>query len=321
MINRIKHSLSVRQLIKPQKGWAYFLILGALAVLGWMVYKERGILFSYPWKFRAEYLFLFAVFHTLAMLSQTMAWHLAITRLTGVRRIRLDFEIYTISLISRRIPSPIWYIGSRFALYPADLISPQVLTIVTGLELGLIGVAGVICYAIFLPFYSFSYSWPWQVVLGIGAGLVLILILRPGIVIDITNVLLKALKRSPVQAAISRKDLLVWIFFYLLTWILDGMSLYFWVISVIPNAPQITDIIGVSTISALVSYLAQFLPAGFALKEISMSAILGIWIPVSIGAAIAVGYRIVMILVELIMAFCLRMLVPARLPAPKKLEF
>jgi len=305
LLERARESKPARLLLS-QKGWAYLLILAAIGFLGWMVYKERAILFGYPWKLRMEYVLLFALFHTLAMISQGMPWHLAMTRLTGVRRARLDFEIYTVSLVSRRIPSPIWYIGSRYALYPPELVSPQIVTVVTGLELGLIGAAGVICYALFLPFYSFSYNWPWPAALASGAALILALVLRPGIFIDLTNFLLKRLKRSPVQARLGRGDLLVWLFFYVLTWVLDGLSLYFWVTALIPAPPAASDVIGVSTIAALVSYLAQFLPAGFALKEISMSAILGIWIPVSVGVALAVGYRLAMIVVELLLAFGMR---------------
>lgn len=304
-----KFSLRFKQLYKlakSQKAWGILFILIAAAILVSMVYRERESLFKFHWQFRADFLFLFVVFHYLAMLAQTTAWHLMMTHMTGVKRLWLDFQIYTISLVSRRIPGPVWYIGSRFALYPPKQVSSKIIAIVTGLEFGLIGFAGIICYIIFLPFYSLSYNWPWQIFLGVGLLALFLFIFKPGIVIDLTNLLLKVLHRDPVSGNISRIDLLIWLFVYFLTWCLDGASLYFWIKSVVPASPGFMDILGISTISALVSYVAQFLPSGFALKEITMSAMLGIWIPTSVGLIVALGYRIVMLLVELVLAVLFR---------------
>ena len=208
------------------------------------------------------------------MMVQTMAWHFLISRITGVRRFWLDFKVYTVSLVSRRIPGPIWYIGSKFVLYPAELVSSTTIIVVSGLEFGLIGIAGVICYLLFFPLYSYAYNWPWLPFLGIGLLALFIMILKPGFLVDLTNWLMKRLHRDPINVSISRSDLGIWLLLYVLTWTLDGASFYFWIKAIVSAPVDFFNILGVSTISNLVSYAAQFLPSGFALKEITMSSML-----------------------------------------------
>lgn len=294
--------IQLRTLINNQKGWGVIFIFIASAILLGLVYKERATLFEYQWQFHVDFLFLFTIFHILAMLVQTMAWHFLMTRLTGVRRFWLDFKVYTISLVSRRIPGPIWYIGSKFVLYPSDLVSSTNLIVASGLEFGLIGIAGVICYILFFPFYSYTYNWPWEIFLGIGILSLIILILKPGMVVEFTNWLLKRLHRDPILVSITRLDMGVWLLFYVLTWSLDGASFYFWIRAVVSTPVDFFNVLGISTISNLVSYIAQFLPSGFALKEITMGSMLSLWIPVSIGVVLAIGYRIGMILIEIALA-------------------
>ena len=309
-------SKKLYKLIKSQKVWGILFILIAAVILVSMIYREREALLQFHWQFRPDFLILFGVFHYLAMLTQTTVWHLMMVRMTGIKRLWLDFQVYTISLVSRRIPGLPWYIGSRFALYPPKQVSSKIIAIVTGLEFGLIGFAGIICYIVFLPFYSITYNWPWQIFLGGGLMALILFILKPGIIIDLTNLLLKVLHREPVSVNISRTDLLIWSFIYFLTWFLDGASLYFWIKSVLPDSPGFTDVLGISTISALVSYVAQFLPSAFALKEITMSAMLGIWIPTAVGLIAALGYRIAMLLVELVLAIFFRFTFSAKITNP-----
>jgi hypothetical protein len=303
---RFFQKIQLRKLINNQKGLGGIFIFVACAILLGLVYKERATLFEYQWQFHLEFLFLFIIFHILAMLVQTLAWHFLVTRLTGARHFWLDFKVYTISLVSRRIPGTIWYIGSKFVLYPSDLVSSTNLIVASGLEFGLIGIAGVICYILFFPLYSYTYNWPWEMLLGIGTLSLSILILKPGMAVDLTNWLLKKLRRNPILVTITRVDMGVWLLLYVLTWFLDGASFYFWIRAVVSTPVDFFNVVGVSTISNLVSYIAQFLPSGFALKEITMGSMLSIWIPVSIGVVLAIGYRIGMVIVEIFLALAIK---------------
>lgn len=275
------------------------------------VYRERYILLEFEWRFRPGFILPIVIVHTLSMLSLSMAWHYWITRFTGVNRWRQDFYVYTVSLVARRIPGTIWYIGSRFALYPKEDVSPKVIAAATGLELGEIGLAGVLCFLTLLPFYSFSIQFSWIYFLFLGVAAMLVLTLRPRILVDIFNVLLHKLHRQPIQVELTRRDLFIPLGFYLASWYLDGACLFYVAATIIPAPPAFVDVIGVSTVSTLVAFLGQFLPVSFALKEITMSSLFGAWLPISVGIVIAIAMRFAMTLVEIGLVFIARMLLKA----------
>jgi hypothetical protein len=285
-----------------------FFISIVLVFLLRAVYRERYILLEFDWQFKISFILPIVIVHTISMLSLSLAWHYWITRFTGYNRWRQNFYIYSVSLVARRIPGTIWYIGSRFTLYPKEDVSPKVIAAATGLELGEIGLAGILCFLILLPFYTFSIRFPVVYFELFGVGSLLVLVLRPGILVGIFNALLTKLHRQPIQVDLTRRDLFIPLGFYLASWFLDGICLYFVTALLIPAPPAPADVIGVSTLSTLVAFVAQFLPISFALKEITMSSLFSAWFPISVGIVIAIAMRITMTLVEIGLVLISRML-------------
>src|SRR3989304_5467360 len=74
------------------------------------IFKERETLLQYNWRIDYNNFFLFVILHALAMLTQFVPWHLAMKVVSRQSHLLVDFKIYFISLVSRRIPIPIWYI-------------------------------------------------------------------------------------------------------------------------------------------------------------------------------------------------------------------
>jgi len=217
---------------------------------------------------------------------------------------RRDFQIYSFSALARRIPTPIWYIGGRLYLYKEYQISSAIILSATGLETVLITISGLICYLLFLPWYRYTYTnrWAW----GIGSASLVIwtgaLLLRPNLLIDLSNWILRLLGRPHLAASVTRTDLLTWGTIYLSTWLLDGFSFYLMVAALVPKTPSIPDILGISTISALIAIATLALPAGLWLKELTMSALLSMWLPISAGVIISICYRLAHTFVEILWA-------------------
>jgi hypothetical protein len=266
--------------------------------MGLAVARDWETVVRFPWQFEWSYVAVFAVLHSLALGSLFLPWHQMIRRLTGRRDWRCDFRIYSLSVLARRIPTPLWYVGGRIYLYHERNVSTAIVLSASGLEAVLIGLSGIICYVLLLPWYSYTQEWPWQVILAVGAAVAIMLVVRPNLLLDLANMGLRLLRRPPVAAAIDRSSLGLWTLTYLATWFLDGLGLYFVVSALLPVPPPLPDVIGVSTIYALVGLAAMILPGGFGLKELAMGAMLSMWIPVSAGIAVSIFYRLAQTFIE-----------------------
>jgi hypothetical protein len=286
-----------------QRLYLLILSLGILVVLGIVIIRDWGRLKSFPWQFNWKNLGAVAIAHYLALSTLFLGWHQIMRCLVKPENWRRDFQIYSFSILVRRIPFPIWYIGSRLYLYKGHQVSTSMVLSATGLETVLITISGFICYLLFLPWYTYNYKWAYEIggailIIWIGGGL-----LRPNFLIDLSNWILRSLGQSQLNIFVTRTDLLTWGMIYLSTWLLDGFSLYLMVSAFVPKPPSLPDILGVSTISALIAIATLALPAGLWLKELTMSALLSAWLPISVGVTISICYRLAHTFVEILWAF------------------
>lgn len=280
------------------KRWTFFVVLFVVLLVGISLIRDWNEIRSYPWQLNWPNLAKMAIFHTLALGTMFLAWHFTISRLVNQAFWRTDFRIYSLSMLARRIPLPIWYVGSRVHLYREEKVPASLVLTATFFEITLIAWSGILCYIIFSPWYTYTQGWPWWLMIGGTFFVSLAFIIRPALLIDLINRVLKITRRAPIQSNVTRRDLLVWLMLYLTTWILDGLGLYFAVAAFLSVPPPVTSIIGVSTVSALVALLTMFLPSGFGLKEITMGSLLSVWIPVSAGFILSITYRLLQTFVE-----------------------
>lgn len=305
-----------KRLAQPSKGWTALLFLLVFAFLGYMVYREREAFFAFSWQVQPVYFLPVIVLHVAACVSMSLVWHLMAASLSSFGDWKHNLYVYTVSLVARRVPTPIWFIGSRYVMYNTAQVPPQVLTLMTALEIGLIGLAGILCYVLYLPFYSFSVDLPGVLVLAVTGVLFAALFLHPQMIVRLINLVFRLIKQPAMDVRVPRRRLFAWTLLYTLTWVLDGTALYFMALSVIGPQVRYADVMGVSTISAYAAYISQFLPISFALKEATMSALFGLWIPVGVGAVIAVVFRVALTVIEILMVAGARWLV--REPAAAK---
>jgi hypothetical protein len=285
-----------------RKAASALLFLGSLAFVGFFIVREWDALVSFPWQLKWANLIAVMAVHSLASGTLYLPWHLMMRRLAGLEDWRSDFQIYSLSMLSRRIPTPLWYVGSRVYFYRRLGIPASMVLSATGLEAVLIGLSGITCYLLLLPWYTYTPA-------GIGKGLVAgwvilvsVLMLYPDLLIRMSNWVLNLVRRPLLDARISRGGIAQLSAIYLATWFLDGIGLHIFVRGIMPVAPALPNTIGVSTLSALVALTTLVLPAGLGLKELTMGVLLGSWMPISAGIAISVAYRLLHTLVEAIWA-------------------
>jgi hypothetical protein len=158
--------------------------------------------------------------------------------------------------------------------------------------------SGILCYTLLLPWYTYSQEWPWQTYVILWAGLAFLLAVRPNLLLEFANAVLRFVGRDPLRTAIVRSNLALWSLVLLGTWFLDGLGLYFAIAAVVPAPPPLPDAIGVSTICALVGLATHILIGGLGAKELTMSILLSVWMPLPTGVAVAIFYRLAQTFIE-----------------------
>jgi len=279
------------------------LVAVVLGLLTWSVVQEWDTLKTFPWRLNVGCLLLASLFHSLALGATFVVWHLMLRRLGGFDDVRRNFVIYYLSTLAKRIPSALWYIGGRLMMYRQVEVSRSAVLNATALETVLIGAAGILVYLLLQPFYTYAIANTTWVLAVIGVAASVTFLLRPRLLLDLTNALLRRLKRNSIQADLSRRDLLLWGGIYVIPWPLAGVSLYFMIQAITVGLPaDLVSVIGVSTLSMLIALLTIILPGGLGLKELTIAGLLSSWMPLSAGIVIAIAYRILQTLDEVLWA-------------------
>jgi uncharacterized membrane protein YbhN (UPF0104 family) len=302
-LKRRLDSLKMKRPSAKNSWWTFVIAFAVFIFLGLSLRKDWKTILTYNWQIHWVDLVIMALLHSLALAAMYLAWHFTMRRLVNQDHWRHNFRIFSVSMLARRIPVPIWYVGSRVYLYREIEVSTSIVLTATVLEIALIAMSGVLCYVLLLPWYAYTQRFPWQVLAAITGVITLVLLIRPALFIEGINLVLRWVKKPPITAEITRRDLLLWTLLYLATWFLDGLGLYFAVAAFLVVPPPLPSVIGISTISALVALATMALPGGFGLKEITMGALLGSWIPVTAGIVISIIYRLLQTIIETLWAF------------------
>ncbi|MBS1250251.1 MAG: hypothetical protein MAG431_01842 [Chloroflexi bacterium] len=277
--------------------WGLVITLPVAGVFGITLVREWDTLTAFNWHIRWRYLPLSVVMHSLALGTMFAAWQGMMGRFTNKMNWQGNFQIYTLSLLARRIPLPIWYMGSRLYLYKREQISLAKTASATTLEVTLIAFSGLVAYLLF-PEPS-TRTWLWIPILILAGSVFIASSIQPNLIVDLINFGLKILKKDPLGFTLTRAKLFSWSTFYLGTWLLDGIGLYFTILTLTTVPVDLPSVIGISTLTALVAIFSLLLPGGMGLKELTMSVLLSTVIPFSAGIVIAIAYRLLNTIIEL----------------------
>lgn len=276
------------------------LLFGAVSILmGWTVLKDWDKIVSFDWHLRLEYLILAAALHSFSICVIFGVWHHMMHHLGGFCNLRNNFHVYCLSILARRMPTPLWFVGSRLYFYRHYSVRGGIVLSITALEIALMILAGILCYASLLPAYVYIPRLsPWLLAIVV-ASIVVLFAVRPQIFIDLVNAVLHWRKRAGVAANISRRRLLLWSLTHLLSWYTGGLVVYATVKALMATPVGLPDSVGAAALAALVSMLGLLLPTGFGLREITLSVLLSGWIPPSAGIIVALSYRVIQTVVEM----------------------
>jgi hypothetical protein len=227
----------------------------------------------------------------LAFLSNVGGWALIIGRLGGSRSFRKNAEIYCLAAHGKRLPGLFWYVAGRAYLYEREAIPVSVTVQSSVWEMVLLLLSGLTVYAAFLPFYpeiryaSFDYF--------LLAAIPLLLITLSS---SAFQRLLRWLRRGQEETKttqIGKRDKVLWFTVYSLGWLAGGSILYFLARAVSPVSLSLLPACwGFVALSGVIGAMAFFLPGGMGAREVSLSLLLSSYIPLPVAIALALLFRV-----------------------------
>lgn len=273
-------------------------ILLIIIILIITAYKERQAILAFPWRIQPVWLLISFISYSAFLLLMILAWHRMILAYSGLSSWKTNFRVYSLSALARRIPTPAWYLGSRFAYYPSNLVPGSVILACSILEVSLLFFSGLLYYFFLLPFYSYSRHTYLTIIAFLTLIAVGFIVFNPKVILRVINKFLIWMKRNPITLQIKTKQFYEWIGIYLLVWVCNAVSFYALINGVMKMDVGFLDMSGVATLYLLLAYVSMFLTAGLGIKEIVIGLLLGQWMPFTIGVVLTFAFRILMTIAE-----------------------
>jgi hypothetical protein len=299
----------IRLSSRSLKWFTLGIILLVTTLMAAVVMKEWDTLITFSWHLDVKYLILTITLHSFALGVTFLVWHLMIKRLGKFDNRSLNFRFYYISTLAKRIPTALWYVGGRLAMYQRVGVSVPVVLSCLVLENVIVGIAGISTFLALLPLYSRIPSMGLGLFALASLGIVSIigLLAKPQAIVNIINWTLERLGRQKLDISPTRGDIFLWGGLYILPWLSAGLSLYCATQALSDSISlEIVDAIGISTLSMLVALLSMIFPSGLGLKELTSSVLLSHWMPLSSAIVISISYRLIQTVNEVIWALAAR---------------
>jgi hypothetical protein len=205
------------------------------------------------------------------------------------------FRYFSIANITKRIPGTLWYIANRAQLYKSNGIDPKLTTVASGMELAVSVLSSVVVCGVFSIPIILQYELN-PIILGV-IVLLCIIVIHPRFMDWIFRLL-------KVEASeFSYLEILKWLITYIFAWILGGLLLFSLGNSIttipIENLPYIIGSFGLVNLLSLAFF---FLPTNLGITEVGLSLLLANIMPSSVAVVVAIAFRLVVILYEIVWA-------------------
>jgi uncharacterized membrane protein YbhN (UPF0104 family) len=264
------------------------------AFLAYTVWKSKDQLQPYLAKADYSQFIIVAVIYLIALFLAVLNWAVIMHAFDRSISLWMHAKIYLVSMVSRRLPGTIWYVGGRMVLYK-ELGVPSIKTAsASGIEFIISFVADAILAAIFLPIgLNLSKIWLIPLVLVIVIGL---FVLRPKIIEKIMEKL-----KHPLVQPVSTSQVIGWLLLRMALVLTGGVMIFFTIRIFSPiEINLILFVLGARALSGAAGMLTFLLPSSMGASDLTLLAMLTTIIPTSLATIIALLVRIYTTLFELI---------------------
>lgn len=279
----------------------YLVSIGITLVCIYLLYRlitpNLDILLAARQNFRIWPILLTVPVYFTGLYAASIVWGKMMNDLTTPLPMRQHQNIYIVTHAARRIPGSVWHVLGRIAWYERLGIHKGITAFANVLETVLIVLSGIVIVAIFYPLLTESSGITvWQLLLGIGTGL---LALHPRFIRMIMN----KLGQESASQKISYSLIFKWFVYYLVIWLTGGTVLFLIVQALLAVPFSLWPVcIVIWCAAGVAGMLIIILPSGLGLNEATISLLLALHIPSSIGVAAAIIIRILLTGYEFLIA-------------------
>lgn len=280
---------------------AIFLLLTAV-VIGSLIAGNWGILRNYEWQIRPSWLIYAFLFILVDMFLGAVVWHSLCVRFLKYPHFLTNIKIWWYANLARRIPGTVWFIASRAILYETVGVAKLPVSLLSGLEMVLIFVSGIVTTLLTLPFWVL----PAEVTRNIDLIWFLPIIVILCVILVSPQVFGKIWQLFNRQASTERlywRDTTTWLLQYIVVWSVGGLALFCLINFFIP-LPVTSAIaaIGMWALAGTISLAGALTITGLGLREVTLTLMLTQIVPLPVALVIVIFSRVMWLLGELIMA-------------------
>jgi len=282
---RRKYQRSVNFLVSA----AWCLLLAAIV---WGAWRYRGEIIPYLGHLNFLKLTLSCIYYLAALILAVIGWSLTIQVFAPGIHWWTHVRIYLVTLVTRRLPGTVWYIGGRMVLYKHLGVSNIKTSVASMVEM--VTYLGTNCLVGGLLLPLGSKMKPELAVVLIAGALIGCALLHPRILFWLMTRL-----HRPLEKPLKLKQPASWVFVHIGGLIAGGLM----ITQIIRSFQTITSqnvitVIAAFAISGAAGYLTFFLPSSFGMSDITLAALLSTFLPLSLAAVVAILFRVLTTLFE-----------------------
>jgi hypothetical protein len=233
--------------------------------------------------------------YSLDLALAVAGWGIILGMLSGFWRPIDHLRIYTLTVITRRLPGTFWYIVGRVVLYERLGVARSVTALAGGFEFAATVIGGLLVAIVTWPLVLSAQGvslWWLLLALGLCAAL-----LNPPAV----RWAVRRLSPDHHTPAVRYRHLLAWVFLYALVWAFGGVLLHAMVRAIYPlPLEQLPAMIGVWAVHGVMAMLLfSFVPFGLGVTELTLATLLSPFVPAAEAFFVALLMRALLTLFEL----------------------
>lgn len=296
---------------KLLKAVLYLIWAVLFAFLAYTVWKSRDQLLPYLAKADYSQFIIVVAIYLLALFLAVLNWAVIMHAFESSISLWMHAKIYLVSMVSRRLPGTIWYVGGRMVLYK-KLGVPSVKTAsASGIEFIISFVADALLAAFFIPLgLNLTKVWLIPLMLVVVLGL---LVLRPKTIDKIMTKL-----KYPLAQPVRMSQVISWLLLRMALVLTGGVMIFFTIRIFTPlGIDALLFVLGARALSGAAGMLTFLLPSSMGASDLTLLAMLSAVIPTSLATVIALLVRIYTTLFELLFGLVFFILLNKSFPFTK----
>ncbi len=226
-------------------------------------------------------------------LSYGLIWQSVLARLGSRLDLLLCLRIYLASEFVRYIPGNVWHVLTRILWVGKYGVSRPVAFASMAIELITKLAAGMLVFSVSLLFWrdygSIGSLLHGSLVdlLGVAIILALLIVLHPRVLNGLLNLVLRLLKRDPVQLTVRYGDILLVTLAWCASWFVAGCAFYVLLLALWPDAPltALPICIGIYAFAWDIGFVSFITPSGLGVREAAIVGLFALALPLPAGLA------------------------------------